>query len=514
MRTWFWTLLLLTVAVVLAVALHGNAGNVLIMVDTMRIEVSLAFAVLALVATFAVLYALLRLLAWVTALPDRMRQWKVRRSDRRDGELLEQGWIELLEGRYSHAEKDLTRLLDRTHNSSRQVLAALSAARAAQLLGEFERRDSLLALAKEKAAADPGLSAAASSAAADLYLDQGLAQTALDELAPLQDTSARHVHTMRLLLRAYRQLGRHDQVYALATVLQRRGALHASEARPIIEAAAAARLRALVPDGDWREVWKSLKSEERNLPEIALAGAAAFEAAGLPDDASRVLEHAITASFDPRLLSAYARCDAAQVARRLEKAEGWLSQHPENPDLLTTLGNLCLSGQIWGQADLYLQRSLARRADARVHALLGSLYDRMGRGKDAARQWRLATTIGTAVPVLAEDTALPSAAVHADPGVRQAEGLAYMAETGLPVTAVNTPSATEPAEGSMSHLDRPAYALTPAHDFEEFFDSAPVSGLGEPAAVSPAIVPSMPSGTNTTSGFRSSGLSSPAEKGS
>ena len=319
---------------------------------------------------------------------------------------------------------------------------------------------------------------------------------------------------MRLLLRAYRQLGRHDQVYALATVLQRRGALHASEARPIIEAAAAARLRALVPDGDWREVWKSLKSEERNLPEIALAGAAAFEAAGLPDDASRVLEHAITASFDPRLLSAYARCDAAQVARRLEKAEGWLSQHPENPDLLTTLGNLCLSGQIWGQADLYLQRSLARRADARVHALLGSLYDRMGRGKDAARQWRLATTIGTAVPVLAEDTALPSAAVHADPGVRQAEGLAYMAETGLPVTAVNTPSATEPAEGSMSHLDRPAYALTPAHDFEEFFDSAPVSGLGEPAAVSPAIVPSMPSGTNTTSGFRSSGLSSPAEKGS
>ena len=123
MRTWFWTLFLLTVAVVLAVALHGNAGNVLIMVDTMRIEVSLAFAVLALVAAFAALYALLRLLAWVTALPDRVRQWKVRRSDRRDGELLEQGWIELLEGRYSHAEKDLTRLLDRTNNSSRQAVS-------------------------------------------------------------------------------------------------------------------------------------------------------------------------------------------------------------------------------------------------------------------------------------------------------------------------------------------------------------------------------------------------------
>ena len=321
---------------------------------------------------------------------------------------------------------------------------------------------------------------------------------------------------MRLLLRAYRQLGRHDQVYALATVLQRRGALSASDARPMIEVAAAARLRALTPDGDWREVWKSLKSDERAMPEVALAGAAAFDAAGLPDDAARVLENAITASFDPRLLSAYARCDAAQVARRLEKAEGWLAQRPEDPDLLTTLGNLCLSGQIWGQADLYLQRSLSKRSDARVHALLGSLYDRMGRGQDAARQWRLATTIGTAVQVLAEDTALPPAAVHADPGVRHAEGLAYMPETGLPVTAANSPSANGPAhvpdEDPMSHLDRPAYTLTPAHDFEEFFDSAPVSGLGEPAAVSPASVPAP--GTNTTSGFRSSGLSSPPEKDS
>ena len=131
MRTWFWTLLLATVAVALAVALRGNAGNVIIVVNTLRIEVSLAFAVFALIAAFAVLYVLLRMVAWITALPERMREWKSRRNSRRDGELLEQGWTELLEGRYAHAEKDLTRLLDRSRDSSRQVLAALSAARAA-----------------------------------------------------------------------------------------------------------------------------------------------------------------------------------------------------------------------------------------------------------------------------------------------------------------------------------------------------------------------------------------------
>ena len=130
MRTWFWTLLLFTVAVVLAVLLRENSGNVLILVNTWRVQVSLAFAVLVLVCSFISLYILIRLLAWFTGIPERIRNWNQRRVVRRDHELLEQGWTELLEGRYSHAEKDLTKLLDRSQDSNRQVLAALSAARA------------------------------------------------------------------------------------------------------------------------------------------------------------------------------------------------------------------------------------------------------------------------------------------------------------------------------------------------------------------------------------------------
>ena len=214
MRTWFWTLLLFTLAVVLAVLLRENSGNVLILVNTWRIQVSLAFAVLTLVCGFISLYIAIRFLAWFTGIPERIRNWNQRRVVKRDHELLEQGWTELLEGRYSHAEKDLTKLLDRSHDSNRQVLAALSAARAAHALGEYVRRDQLLVTAREKAGlVDGPLKEAVATAAADLYLDQGLAQQALDELLPLQQAGARHVHTLRLLLRAYRQLNRHDQVF-------------------------------------------------------------------------------------------------------------------------------------------------------------------------------------------------------------------------------------------------------------------------------------------------------------
>jgi HemY protein len=486
MRTWFWTLLLATIAVVLAVLLRENSGNVLILVDHWRIQVSLAFAVLALVVSFISLYIVLRLLSWFTALPLRLRNWNARRVVKRDHELLEQGWTELLEGRYSHAEKDLTKLLDRSRDNNRQVLAALSAARAAHALGEYARRDGLLATAREKAEIDGPLKEAVCTAAADLYLDQGQAQQALDVLLPLQQAGARHVHTLRLLLRTYRLLNRQDQVFVLARTLSRRGALHETEARQIIEVAAAARLRETLDSGEWRQVWKDLKSEERILPEVALAGSAAHEAAGQSEEASRVLELAIAARLDPRLLAAYSRADSTQVSRRLQKAEAWLQRHPENPDLLTTLGNLCLVGQIWGQAEHYLLRSVDKRSDARVHALLGSLYDKLDRQQDAAAQWRLATAVGTTLPVLAQESYLPAAEMGSDPGVFHAEGLAYFSETGFPVDWSEESSATA------SLISPEPFKPIASHELDEYFDSAPIPGFGEPAAVSERTVPVKP----------------------
>lgn len=190
MRTWFWTLLLACVAVAVAVVLRAHPGNVLILVWPWRLEMSLALAVLLLVVLFAALYVGLRLLAWLVAIPDRVRAWRGRRAQARDHELLERGWISLLEGRFSHAEKDMVKLLDQTKVRGRRVLAALSAARAEHGLGEFERRDQMLAKAREEAGDDAGLIEATATVAADMLLDQGQPAQALDVLAPLQDGGA------------------------------------------------------------------------------------------------------------------------------------------------------------------------------------------------------------------------------------------------------------------------------------------------------------------------------------
>ncbi|MBB1597056.1 heme biosynthesis HemY N-terminal domain-containing protein [Achromobacter sp. UMC46] len=495
MRTWFWTLLLAVIAVALAVVLRSHSGNVLLLVWPWRIGMSLTLAVLLIVAAFIALYIGLRLLAWLLAIPDRVRVWRGKRAQARDHELLERGWIGLLEGRYTHAEKDLTKLLEQTKVQTRRVLAALSAARAAHGLGEFDRRDRLLATAQEHAGTEPGLVEATATVSADMLLDQGRAERALAVLAPLADGGARHLHTMRLLLRAHTALHHDEQVFTLARGLVRRNALARNEADQLIDASGAARLRAAANSDAWRAIWKDLKAEERLLPDIALAGAAAFEAAGEANEAARVLEAAVAVKFNPTLVAAYARCEAEQVSRRLAKAETWLQQRPTDPDLLTALGMLCLNGQLWGQAERYLLRSLSRRSDARTHALLGSLYDRLDRPADAVRHWRLATAASMALPVLAADAALPAADTGSDPYRVDAEGGYAVglsdadgdAENGgdypaLPPSVAASASDFVLDPDARVNKDQRARALAPedaplaggTSDIDEYFDSAPI----------------------------------------
>ena len=100
MRTWFWTVFLVVVAVALAVVLQAHTGNVVLLVPPYRVEVSFTLAVLLLVATFVALYVTLRLLAWLVALPGRVRDWRGRRAQARDHDLMEKGWVGLLEGRF------------------------------------------------------------------------------------------------------------------------------------------------------------------------------------------------------------------------------------------------------------------------------------------------------------------------------------------------------------------------------------------------------------------------------
>jgi len=421
MRTWFWTLLLASLAVALALTLHAHGGNVLILVPPWRIELSLTLAVLLALGLLIALHLILRVLNWFSRSPQRLRMWRGLRAEARDHALLESAWISVLEGRGDQAHQDLSKLLARAQSPQRQALTALALARVQHHGGQYDERDQTLARAR--AAADsPRLQTVSAVASAAMLLDHGSVQDALALLQPLQDASARDPYASRLLLQAHRQLGHHAQVHAVARLLWRRGILDKASALREIETAAAARLAACDAQG-FKALWGTLKAEERILPAVALRAAAMLQGQGNAIEAARILEAAIAAQdvIDPRMLAAYAQCPPEHVAQRLSRAEGWLKAHPDHPDLLAALGSLCLIGQLWGQGERYLQRSLRLRQDARVTALLGNLYDRIGRPEDAVRHWRLAASAGLPMLALAQDPVLPAADTRSDPSLLDAE---------------------------------------------------------------------------------------------
>lgn len=504
MRTWFWTVLWVTSAVLVALVIHHFPGNVLIVVDQWRVQVSLAFAILLVIAAFVGLYILLRIIAWLVNMPTRYSNWRGQRQEKREQTQLEAGWTALLEGRYTLAEKTLTSLSEKSADKRRQILATLSAARAAHEVGEFKRQDELLAQAKTAAAAQSGdvdLNTAVAAAAADLWLQQGRAAEALGALQVDRVQPMRHLHTMRLMLEIYQQTENHAKVLELARALRRKEAISQQEAMKLIEPAAAALIEQSASlsasrttdtaggsgddrvntDATWQTHWKELRSEEKVLPEVALAAAQAFQQVGDLREATKVLEAALTkqdkgakdssagpAPLNAKLLAAYARAEPEQVTPRLQRAEQWLEQRkasvkdkPElalqNADLLTTLGALCLAAQMWGQAQRYLEQSAELRQDARVHALLGSLFDRIGRPQRAAQHWRLATAVSAALPTLAQDVVLPAANTEADPVIPHSEGLdVYDAQSSVADTAP------------------PDFDASKKTDYDEFFDSAPM----------------------------------------
>ncbi len=489
MRTWFWTLVVFVAAVALALVLREHSGNVVIVAQPWRIELSLTLAVLLLVASFVILYFILRVFSWVGTRPDSFRSWRSRRSIRRDQESLESGWINVLEGRYGNAEKDFARVLSRTRSDKRKVLAALASANANHHLGEFGPRDQALAQAKLAAGDDVRLREAWAIVAAEMYLDQNRPQDALALLQPLQDASSRYLHATRLLLRAHRQLNNHDRVYELTRLLLRRGALEKSEAMSLIEVSAAARLHAAGASG-FKAIWGDLKSDERTMPEIALAAASVQAAEGNHEEASRILEAAISVKPDPRLLSVYSQCPPQFVSRRLAKAEEWLKRHPDDAALLAAMGNLCLTGQLWGPGELYLKRSMALRNDMRVHALLGNLYDRLGRREEAMRHWRLAAGVAGVLPALPRSHFLPAADTRGDPTLIDVElppeaGSDTAATQVAPVAAsavdyvVEESHALEATQGpgNAPEPKEVKFAVSDDSGLDEYFDSAPIPGV-------------------------------------
>lgn len=402
LRSAIWLLLAFAGAVILALVLQSNHGNVAILWPPYRIELSSNMALVLAVLAFFVIHVVLLAIGKALGLPQRIRHYRERRREQRSSRALQGAVLALFEGRFERAEKLAATAASTSDEGTDAVAAAsLLAARSAHRLGASQRRDDWV-----RQAGSTGQSQAATlMVQAEFALDDRQPDRALDAVDRMTAGGAQQLIALETALGAYRQSGRWDRVLDTVRQLTRRGRMTSIEADAL---RLTAYQKLLAPrEGDAkaiRELWKSMKAEERKLTELAAPTVAALARAAAPDDARRIALTVLDAGYDEATVEAYGAMEALPPRQRLEQLERWRARHGDKPKLLEMLGRVCASERLWGKAEAYLLGSLNAGDSVSARVALAQLYESIDRPRDSALQFQLAARLA-----LGEHPPLPGA---------------------------------------------------------------------------------------------------------
>ncbi|MNR25739.1 putative protoheme IX biogenesis protein [compost metagenome] len=124
--------------------------------------------------------------------------------------------------------------------------------------------------------------------------------------------------------------------------------------------------------------WQQLSSNQRSEPELLLAYAGQLQLLGAQEEAEELLRKTLKQVYDSRLIRLYGLLRGRDPARQLQTAEGLLKQHPQDAQLLLSLGRLCLQNNLWGKAREYFEISLDFSRSAETCAELARLLAHLG----------------------------------------------------------------------------------------------------------------------------------------
>ncbi|MFA7665836.1 MAG: heme biosynthesis HemY N-terminal domain-containing protein [Burkholderiaceae bacterium] len=384
MRRIVWLLIIVSAAVGIALLLRIGNGNVAILWPPYRIDLSVNLAVLILLVLFLLLHLLFGALSGALNLPARVREYRERRQRERALVSLRDSLLAFLEGRFGRAERLAQRALP---DAALAGTAALIGARAAQQLRDTQRRDQWL----ESVGDSELVSQARRMTQAEIALEEHRGDDALAALSGLTVGGQRHIHALRLALRAHEHQGNWGEVLDHVRQLENRTAIDPAAASTLRVQAIVGLLDAAGDDPEAvRRTIDEIPAPERELEAVQRATVRALCRAGLSDPAARTIEQALAQRYDAELVSRWAELDDIPGRRRLASAEGWLQQWGDQPALLAALGRLCAAEGLWGKAEAFLLRAERLGPDPVIQTLLAELCERHDRPEEAAQWYRQA----------------------------------------------------------------------------------------------------------------------------
>ena len=271
----------------------------------------------------------------------------------------------------------------------------LLAARASDRLEEPERVAEFLQRAEE---AEPAAASAAEIVRLENKLRAGEYDQAQALLAQSKNNLSKLPYVMGLMQQVYEGQGDWESLLALLPDLRKQKQIGEEEATELERQAQRHRLKGAT---DIHGVWQGLSSDQKQDSEMLQLYVSRLIKMGDSAGAQKTIERALKRQWDSSMVRQYGFLDGENVSARLSRAERWLSNHAEDPELLLTLGRLCLQDKLWGKARDYFESSYRADPSAEVCAELGRLLVALGEPTVAAAYYREGLSRSeTALPAL------------------------------------------------------------------------------------------------------------------
>jgi HemY protein len=435
MRAALWFLALFGIAVAMAVFAGNNDATVTLYWVPYRVDLSLNFVILALVFSFALIYAAMRTAALLFALPEQAKRWRALQKERAINAELFNAQSHFLAGRYIRSRKSALSALSldksREHSHPKasdlvgnepqlRALAHVMAAQSAHALQDSAARDDHLkqALENQNQRASLDTREGTQLLAASWSLDDRDASSALKWLAQLPSGAARRTLALRLKLKAAQLDNASVEALETTRLLAKHHAFSKDVAPSLIKSLVLKRLDDARDAAQLQATWRDLDASDRLQADIAIHAAYKLNVLnGTARDTQQVTDWLLPAwqtltgtqgglsNVDSvRCAELIQTLEAILVAQTESQDLAWLARiekaqlsNPRDARLQYLAGIACKSHQLWGKAQQQLTQAVAQLKDAnlkrRAWCALAELAEQRGDALAAGAAWKNAAQI-------------------------------------------------------------------------------------------------------------------------
>jgi len=379
--------------------LRSDSGYILISLNQTTVEMTFWTGLFIYLASIALLVWLVLLVKWLLGAGGMLHWWNNRKSAKQINKT-KQGLI--LYADYDwHRASEL--LISAVSNSTMPDVNLLFAAKAAAAEHNIDLAGKLLSRLKQS---HPKAALLADKVLAEMLVEDEKYEQALALLLPIIREKPSDTGVLRLLSDIYYLTENWSELQNILSDLRRFKAINkidldVLELDVYINLLLAFDVNSELIAQEQRDqvgdLWELIPKRLRQDPDLICAYFDVLEKVNDAEKLADLLCKSIDKQWNQELVARLGRVKTTAPEKLLAAAEKWLIDHPQDPILLATCGNLCCQLCFWGKAQSYLSSALRVEPSPWLYLTLAEVLVEMGDPEESQAMYKKGLRLAVSV---------------------------------------------------------------------------------------------------------------------